>query len=439
MASFSQWINEGLYKHHAKKGNKEDHYLFNCSKLEFDQLDLVVAFSMNKDWFYVMSPPNRCWNEEYVDVIFYYLRKKSKQQIHSKYQYTTTSYFFKTYIDNSSEHEDKIIDIMKGYAIPFGMSWHLMDDVYVPANSNAEFHWVLAVVALKERCIKVYDSMSSNRSNRKLSSEIQKMVTMLPKYLVLSGFFKQNERTNWSVLKGYQGKNKSLSFEVSLSLILPNKKAVVCKYNSIILSYDYRNNEREHNPDNFGYGINNKLHPPVDAHNQVIVENPDEGALKRQSPAPRPQEYYRGNVNIADSDGPLVLPPLPQGHSFMLKDVFLARCYPISKNHNHKDRVNNFMSLPGESVSSSWDRFTLFMRSDPNRRIDDGLFKEYFYRVQDDSNKAILDTTAGGSYVSALMQRSQKSWRKFPKTTWLGALGIHTLGKIPLQWKQHTT
>ena len=50
----------------------------------------------------------------------------------------------------------------------------------------------------------------------------------------------------------------------------------------------------------------------------MIVENPDEGALKRQSPAPRPQEYYRGNVNIADSDGPLVLPPLPQGHSFMV-------------------------------------------------------------------------------------------------------------------------
>ena len=117
---------------------------------------------------------------QYVDVIFYYLRKKSKQQ------YTTSSYFFKTYIDNSSEYEDKIIDIMKGYAIPSGMSWHLMDDVYV---SNEKFHWVLAVVALKERCIKVYDFMSSNRSNRKLSSEIQKMAIMWPKYLEFSGFF----------------------------------------------------------------------------------------------------------------------------------------------------------------------------------------------------------------------------------------------------------
>ena len=145
---------------------------------------------------------------QYVDVIFYYLRKKSKQQ------YTTTSYFFKTYIDNSSEYEDKIIDIMKGYAIPSGMPCHLMDDVYVPVNSNGEFHWVLAVIALKERCIKVYDSMSSNRSNRKLSSEIQRLSTMLTKYLELSRFFKQKERTNWLILECYQGKNKSHPFEV---------------------------------------------------------------------------------------------------------------------------------------------------------------------------------------------------------------------------------
>ena len=173
---------------------------------------------MNKDWFYVMSQPNKCWNDEvnacpllnvtfstwiytiklihlfdacvqYVDVIFYYLRKKSKQKIQSKYQYTTISYFFKTYIDNASEYEDKIVRIMKGFGIPCGLSWHLEDDVYVPVNSNGEFHWVLAVVALKERCIKVYDSMSSTRFNRKLSSELKWLSTMLPKCLELSGFF----------------------------------------------------------------------------------------------------------------------------------------------------------------------------------------------------------------------------------------------------------
>ncbi|KAK4737386.1 hypothetical protein R3W88_001083 [Solanum pinnatisectum] len=64
MSSFSQWRNDGLYKHHAKKKDKDVHYLANCSDLEFKQLDFVVAFPKKKDWFYVMSQPNKCWTDE---------------------------------------------------------------------------------------------------------------------------------------------------------------------------------------------------------------------------------------------------------------------------------------------------------------------------------------------------------------------------------------
>ena len=35
-----------------------------------------------------------------------------------------------------------------------------------------------------------------------------------------------------------------------------------------------------------------------------------------------------------------------------LRDVFLACYYLVSKKLNHKDRVNNFVALPGESVIS---------------------------------------------------------------------------------------
>ena len=81
-----------------------------------------------------------------------------------------------------------------------------------------------------------------------------------------------------------------------------------------------------------------------------------------------------------------------------LRDVFLARYYQVSKKLSHKDRVNNFVALPGESVSSSWDRFTSFLRSVSNHRIDDESLKEYFYRGLDDNNKAVFDTIAGGLY-----------------------------------------
>ena len=56
------------------------------------------------------------------------------------------------------------------------------------------------------------------------------------------------------------------------------------------------------------------------------------------------------------------------------------------------------MALPGESMSSSWDRFTAFVRGVPNHCTDDESLKEYFYRGQDDNNKAVLDTIRYGSY-----------------------------------------
>ena len=54
-----------------------------------------------------------------------------------------------------------------------------------------------------------------------------------------------------------------------------------------------------------------------------------------------------------------------------LRDVFLARYYPVPKKLNHKDRLNNFAALLGESISNSWDRFTSFLRNVLNHRIDD--------------------------------------------------------------------
>ena len=70
----------------------------------------------------------------------------------------------------------------------------------------------------------------------------------------------------------------------------------------------------------------------------------------------------------------------------------------MSKKLNLKDRVNNFVALLRESVSSSWDRFTSFFQSFPNHCMDDESQKDYFYRGQDKNNKAVLDTVADGFY-----------------------------------------
>ncbi|PHT99367.1 hypothetical protein BC332_31710 [Capsicum chinense] len=80
-----------------------------------------------------------------------------------------------------SRNEEWLINIIKGFSIPADLSWHLVDEVYISINCGDEFHWVLAVVVLKERCIRVYDSMSQRRRSGP-SSDIQK----LDKYYLLT-------------------------------------------------------------------------------------------------------------------------------------------------------------------------------------------------------------------------------------------------------------
>ncbi|KAH0755029.1 hypothetical protein KY290_025299 [Solanum tuberosum] len=46
-----------------------------------------------------MSHPMKCWTDQYIDVIFYYLHKKSKLRSMDQYRYTTVNYLFKSYIN----------------------------------------------------------------------------------------------------------------------------------------------------------------------------------------------------------------------------------------------------------------------------------------------------------------------------------------------------
>ncbi|PHT75112.1 hypothetical protein T459_18634 [Capsicum annuum] len=79
------------------------------------------------------------------------------------------------------------------------------DEVYILINCCDEFHWILAVVILKERRIRVYDSMSRRRRSRP-SSEIQKQAKILFIYLDMSSFLDQKVRIDWSTIEAYWDK-----------------------------------------------------------------------------------------------------------------------------------------------------------------------------------------------------------------------------------------
>ncbi|PHU07532.1 hypothetical protein BC332_24021 [Capsicum chinense] len=92
--------------------------------------------------------------------------------------------------------------IIKGFSISAGLPWHLVDEVYIPINCGDEFPWVLAVVILKYRGIRVYDSMSRRRCFGP-SSETEKLAKILPTYLDKMGFLDQKVHTDWSMIEAY--------------------------------------------------------------------------------------------------------------------------------------------------------------------------------------------------------------------------------------------
>ncbi|PHU20201.1 hypothetical protein BC332_11352 [Capsicum chinense] len=90
-------------------------------------------------------------------------------------------------------------------SIPAGLPWHFVNEMCIPINCGDEFHWVLAVIVLKERNIRVYESMSRRRRSD-TSSEIQNLDKILCTYLDMSGFLDQKVRTNWSTIEAYRDK-----------------------------------------------------------------------------------------------------------------------------------------------------------------------------------------------------------------------------------------
>ena len=104
-----------------------------------------------------------------------------------------------------SGYEKSIKDIINGFLISAALPWHLVDEVYILFNCGKDFYWVLAVIVLKKRLIRVYDSSMGSRK-RVHPEEITQLSVMLPNYLHDSGFFDKTKRINWLLLEAYKDK-----------------------------------------------------------------------------------------------------------------------------------------------------------------------------------------------------------------------------------------
>lgn len=85
-----------------------------------------------------------------------------------------------------------------------------------------------------------------------------------------------------------------------------------------------------------------------------------------------------------------------------LHRFFIEKYFPHSMKINHKDKLNNFVALPRESMNISWDRFCTFIKTCLNHLISKDSFKEYFYKGPDENGNVVLDTIVEWSNATAL-------------------------------------
>ncbi|KAH0701739.1 hypothetical protein KY285_016017 [Solanum tuberosum] len=159
-------------------------------------MDLGVHLISNKNWFYFLSYDKQLLNDEHIDVVLYYLHKKSKYNINSRYRYTTVDCLFKSKIDEIyatyaqvgseicvANVESDIRDYINGYRLMAAIPWNTIDNVFIPVNVEQKNHWVLAVLSIIEQRIYVYDSYRAAGHNSYVRDEIQKLAQLLPMYV----------------------------------------------------------------------------------------------------------------------------------------------------------------------------------------------------------------------------------------------------------------
>ncbi|MCD7449316.1 hypothetical protein HAX54_051058, partial [Datura stramonium] len=231
--SYSEWIREGLLKSYAQKKYKDDHYK-KKSAIISPPFDFVVKLVMTKDWFYHLSFAGQYWNDEHMNVIFYYLRKKGKYDTRSTYRYTTVDCIFQTRIeeiyDNYAEHkgditvdkkEDVVCEYIKGYGLIANVPWNTVDEVFIPINCKEKYHWVLAVLSFRYRSIRIYDSYRAVDHDASVIADVEKLAKLLPHYLTLSGFYNEKRGIEWSRNKSYMDKAPSEALDIEFVNNLP--------------------------------------------------------------------------------------------------------------------------------------------------------------------------------------------------------------------------
>ncbi|PHU10752.1 hypothetical protein BC332_22612 [Capsicum chinense] len=137
---------------------------------------------------FVSHPINDIEDTKHIDVCFYYLRKKSKYDPNTSYKYSTIDCNFMNIINsvlavyriddaslNAGGKKYHLNEYISEFHMHATVPWHTVDHIFIPINVKAKHHWILAVISFNDRCIYIYDSLSSAGHDAGALAKVEKL------------------------------------------------------------------------------------------------------------------------------------------------------------------------------------------------------------------------------------------------------------------------
>ncbi|XP_050233436.1 uncharacterized protein LOC126681921 [Mercurialis annua] len=177
--------------------------------------------------------------QKHVDILLYYLRKKIKNGRGANKRCTTTDNFFDRRIqaiyalylkkqDTSLvSSKNTAAEYIYGGHMRCNTKWADVDDVLFPINCGKDWHWILARLNFKERCIYVYNSLRSVRSDSSAIEIVNCYSVLLPLFLEDVNFFESRDDID-TTSGPYEGKSITDPFRIEIVQNLPIQTDTDC-------------------------------------------------------------------------------------------------------------------------------------------------------------------------------------------------------------------
>ncbi|KAF4388105.1 hypothetical protein F8388_014788 [Cannabis sativa] len=244
---FSKFIDENIVVNRGvKKYSDADNIL--SPSMDFSFIEIS-----EKMWFYQLHACGEFLCDRHLDVVFYYLRKKIKQDDTLNQRITTTDCLFDQVIWNSYsqflksgsnpskiDFDNVIPRYIVGEYLFCNTPWVLADHVLIYVNIQKQKHWILVHFDIKERMLNVYNSMSG-ALNKKRAWIMSKLILLcchfiwsilMPDLNLVQGPYSVGKREplNFKFIDGLPSQTGCLNESATLCIISDNNGSLLAGF-----------------------------------------------------------------------------------------------------------------------------------------------------------------------------------------------------------------